>query len=141
MGAIYTFSSGAPFTIGAGGDIANVGGGSQRAQVVGNPYSGFTQSRLEWFNTAAFAIPANYTFGNLGRNNMVGPSQTNIDFSAFKDFALSERVKAQLRGEFFNIANHARFGLPDNNVQDGAFGVINSAGAPRDIQFALKLLF
>jgi len=145
LGAIYTYISGAPFSIVAGGDIANVGGGSQRAQVVGNPNSGFTQSHLEWFNTAAFAIPANYTFGNEGRNNLVGPGQTNIDFSTFKDFAISEKMKFQFRGEFFNIANHARFGvsggLPDNNVQDAAFGVISKAGSPRDIQLALKFLF
>ena len=133
--------SGAPFSISGGGDIANVGGGSQRAQIVGDPNSGFTQSRFEWFNTAAFAVPANYTFGNAGRNNMVGPGQTNIDFTTFKDFALTERMKLQFRGEFFNVANHPRFGLPDSNVQDGAFGVINSAGSPRDIQLALKLLF
>ncbi len=141
LGGIYTYVSGAPFSISGGGDIANVGGGSQRAQIVGDPNSGFTQSRFEWFNTAAFAVPANYTFGNAGRNNMVGPGQTNIDFTTFKDFALTERMKLQFRGEFFNIANHPRFGLPDSNVQDGAFGVINSAGSPRDIQLALKLLF
>jgi hypothetical protein len=109
--------------------------------VLGAPNAGFTQSRLEWFNTAAFALPANYTFGNEGRNNLTGPGQTNLDFSAFKDFLLSERMKIQFRAEFFNIANHARFGLPDNNVQDSNFGVITSAGAPRDIQFALKFLF
>jgi Carboxypeptidase regulatory-like domain/TonB dependent receptor len=149
IGGIYTYVSGAPFSIDAGGDIANVGGGSQRAQVVGDPYSGFTQSRLEWFNTAAFALPANFTFGNAGRHNLFGPGQTDIDFTAFKDFAVSERVKVQFRAEFFNVANHPRFGLnasgaaapPDNNVQDASFGVINDAGPPRDIQFALKFLF
>lgn len=141
IGGIYTYISGAPFSISAGGDIANVGGGSQRAQVVGDPNSGFTQSRLEWFNTAAFALPANYTFGNEGRNNMIGPGQTNIDFTTFKDFFFTETVKLQFRAEFFNIVNHARFGLPDGNVQDDTFGVINSAGSPRDIQFALKFLF
>ncbi|MBV9678452.1 MAG: hypothetical protein JO185_19095, partial [Acidobacteriaceae bacterium] len=141
LGGIYSYVSGAPFSIVAGGDIANVGGGNQRAQVVGDPLSGFTQSRLEWFNTAAFTLPANYTFGNEGRNNMFGPGQTNIDFITFKDFALTESMKIQFRGEFFNVMNHPRFGLPDNNVQDTSFGVITTAGAPRDIQFALKFLF
>jgi hypothetical protein len=141
LGGIYSYVSGAPFRIVAGGDIANVGGGSQRAQVVGDPYSGFTQSRLQWFNTAAFALPANFTFGNAGRNNLFGPGQTNIDFITFKDFAFTESAKLQFRGEFFNVMNHPRFGLPNNNVQNSAFGVITTAGAPRDIQFALKFLF
>jgi len=141
IGGIYTYVSGAPFSILAGGDIANVGGGSQRAQVVGDPNSGFNRSRLEWFNTSAFALPDNFTFGNAKRNSLTGPGQTNIDFTIFKDFNLFERTKLQFRGEFFNIANHPRFGLPDNNVQSSSFGLISTAGSPRDIQLALKLVF
>jgi len=142
IGGIITMNSGQPYDISAGGDIANVGGGSQRAEVVGNPNSGFTHSRLEWFNTAAFAIPALYTFGNEGRNNLTGPPLKNVDFIAYKDFLLTERFRLQFRSEFFNIFNHTNFGLPDNNVQDAAFGQITStATAPREIQFALKLMF
>jgi hypothetical protein len=141
IGGIYTYVSGAPFSILAGGDIANVGGGSQRAEVIGDPNSGFHQSRLEWFNTAAFALPANYTFGNVGRDTLFAPGWTNVDFSTFKDFLITERMRIQFRAEFFNIANHARFDKPDNTVQDASFGVINSAESPRDIQFALKFLF
>jgi hypothetical protein len=142
IGGIVTMNSGQPYDISAGGDIANVGGGSQRAEVVGSPNSGFTQSRLEWFNTAAFAIPALYTFGNEGRNNLTGPPLKNVDFIAYKNFLLTERFTLQFRSEFFNIFNHANFGLPDNSVQDAAFGQITStATAPREIQFALKLMF
>jgi hypothetical protein len=141
VGTIVNLISGQPFRILAGGDVANVGGGSQRAQTVGNPLTGFSQSRLEWFNTSAFAIPAIYTFGNAGRNNMTGPPQKNVDFVIYKDFLFTERVKLQFRGEFFNVFNHANFQIPHNNVQDSAFGQITSANSPRDIQFALKLLF
>lgn len=142
IAGILTLDSGQPFDIVAGGDIANVGGGSQRAQVVGDPTSGFTQSRLEWFNTAAFALPAIYTFGNEGRNNLTGPPEKNLDFSAYKDFPFADRMNVQFRAEFFNVFNHTNFGLPDNNVQDAAFGTINgTATAPREIQFALKLSF
>jgi hypothetical protein len=123
------------------GDVANVGGGAQRAQLVGDPFSGFTQSRLEWFNTAAFKTPTVYTFGNSGKNMMRGPRQTNLDFVAYKDFALSESKKLQFRAEFFNAPNHTRFGVPNANVQSSAFGLITSAGSPRDIQFALKFVY
>ncbi|HVW84851.1 MAG TPA: TonB-dependent receptor, partial [Bryobacteraceae bacterium] len=80
LGWVATLNSGQPFRVLAGGDIANVGGGSQRAQVVGNPNTGFTQSRLEWFNVGAFTLPAPFTFGNAGRNNMTGPPVKNWDF-------------------------------------------------------------
>ena len=108
---------------------------------MGDPKTGFEQSISKWFNTAAFRTPDQYTFGNAGRNNMRGPRATNLDIVTYKDFRLHEGITLQLRGEFFNIANHARFGIPNNNVQSGSFGRITSAGEPRDIQFALKLLF
>lgn len=141
IGGILSIASGAPFSISAGGDLANVGGGSQRAQVVGNPNTGYTQSIFQWFNTAAFRTPTPFTFGNAGRNNMRGPSSTNFDFVTYKNFALTERARLEFRAEFFNLPNHARFGLPNNNVQSGAFGRITTASDPRDIQFALKLIF
>jgi hypothetical protein len=143
LGGIVTLDSGRPYDIVAGGDIANVGGGSQRAQVVGSPTTGFNQTRLEWFNTAAFALPTVYTFGNEGRNNLTGPPEKNLDFITYKDFPFAERMSLQLRAEFFNVFNHTNFGLPNNNVQGGSsFGTITStATAPREIQFALKLSF
>ncbi len=141
-GWVVTLNSGQPFSVYAGGDVANVGGGSQRAAVLGDPHSGFTQSRLEWFNTSAFGVPTAYTFGNEGRNNMIGPPVRNFDFIAFKDFPIKERVTLQFRSEFFNILNHANFGLPDTTVTDSGFGQITGTSTdPREIQFALKLLF
>jgi len=141
VGGITSFISGRPFSISAGGDLANVGGGSQRAQVVGDPLTGFTQSIFQWFNTAAFRTPDQFTFGNAGRNNVRGPAAKAYDFVAYKDFTIRENMKFQFRGEFFNLPNHARFGVPNSNVQSGAFGRITTSDTPRDIQFALKLLF
>jgi hypothetical protein len=142
VGSIITLDSGRPFSVVAGGDIANVGGGSQRALVVGNPLTGFQQGRLEWFNTAAFKIPAPYTFGTEGRNNLAGPAVRNVDFITYKDFKFLERFSLQFRAEFFNIFNHTNFGLPSNNVQASSFGQITSTStSSRQIQFALKLQF
>ena len=144
MGWIATLTSGQPFSIQSGGDPANVGGGSQRAQVLSNPNTGYTQSINQWFNTAAFAVPAPYTFGNEGRNNLTGPPFKNLDFIVYKDFPLRERFNLQFRSEFFNVLNHPNFANPDNTVTDGSFGVISATATnanPRQIQFALKLLF
>jgi hypothetical protein len=138
---ILTMNSGQPYTIFASGDVANVGGGSQRGEQIG-PNTGFNQSINEYFNTAAFTNPALYTFGNLGRNNLTGPAYKDFDFSTYKNFSLTERLTLQFRAEFFNILNHPSFGLPDSTVTDGNFGIISStASSSRNIQFALKLMF
>ena len=144
VASIISLDSGAPFSVGAGGDVANVGGGSQRANKIGNPYGGpgFTQGRLSWINKAAFATPAQYTFGSEKRNDLVGPSFKNVDFSVFKDFLIKEPLKLQFRSEFFNVFNHTNYSTPSNNVQSSSLGVITGAvGSGRQIQFALKLLF
>ncbi len=143
VGSIISLISGAPFDVLAGGDVANVGGGAQRAEQIGNPYSGigFHQSQNEWINTAAFATPKQYTFGNESRNNLVAPPYKDVDFNAFKDFPLTRRATLQFRGEFFNLFNHTNYGGPVNNVQSPAFGKILGAGPAREIQFAAKVLF
>ena len=95
--------------------------------------------------------------GNAGRNSIVGPRLFNLDFSVYKNFALkkiSESSSMQFRAEFFNILNHANFSSPNaffgsGNAQIfGADGSSTSAGGlealatqPRDIQFALKLIW
>ena len=143
VGSIITLDSGHVFNAMAGGDIANVGGGAQRAEQIGNPYGGvgFHQSQNEWINPASFAVPAPYTFGNESRNNLVGPAYKDVDFNAYKDLPLTERATLQLRGEFFNLFNHTNYGLPVNNVQSPAFGKIFGANPAREIQFAVKVLF
>jgi hypothetical protein len=66
----------------------------------------------------------------------------NWDLSFFKQFAITEQVRAQFRTEFFNAFNTPRFGSPNTTVNNAAFGVVNSqSNAPRQIQFGLKVLF
>src|SRR6185437_14827702 len=73
LNTITALRSGFPFSVSASGDPCNCGASNQLAQQVGDPFSGFTQSRLLWFNTAAFAQPLRGTFGSSGRNIMTGP--------------------------------------------------------------------
>ena len=65
IGSIIAFDSGQIFNAYADGDIANVGGGTQRAEEIGNPYAGtgFRQGQKSWINPASFVEPAPYTFG------------------------------------------------------------------------------
>ena len=94
-----------------------------------------------WFNPAAFQNPGNGLRGNVGRNTLSGPGTINIDLSLFKTFTITERWKLQFRSEFFNLPNHPNFRSLDTTFDDTAAGSLNAAAAPRQIQFALKLLF
>ena len=102
----------------------------------------------QWLNPAAFAMPANFTLGNAPRNVGSGPNQSVVNLSLFKTFKLTERYNMQFRAESFNVANHPVFGItpgtPNVSFGNPNFGKITAmAGtyAPRQIQFALKLLF
>jgi hypothetical protein len=125
-------------TSGAGGAVLRPNNNGQSAAL-----SGPDNTRLaQYFNTAVFSQPAPFTFGNTGRTlNVLGPGLHNLDFSGFKNFHLTEQVNLQFRAEFFNVTNTPAFGLPDQVLSDAAFGRITSAGTPRQVQFALKLLF
>jgi hypothetical protein len=102
----------------------------------------------QWFNPACFSLQAAGTLGNLGRDVAFGPHFINTDIAVLKDTKLRESLNLQFRAEFFNIFNHANFGLPVATAFSGAgtpnsqFGKITSiVGTPRQIQMALKLTF
>lgn len=80
-------------------------------------------------------------FGNEGRNVVRGPGIANIDLSLFKNFAITESKRLQFRAECFNLANHANFALPQNDIASPEFGQILEAGPPRLFQLALKFVF
>ena len=136
-------------------------------KVVGKPTQWFTNTVCDPRNPsgcpagAAFAFPlsivngaAQFHFGNLGRNVVIGPGFTNTDFSVLKNTKITESLRVQFRAEVFDIFNHANFGQP-NRIATIApaggvsnFGVINNtrfptgdSGSSRQIQFALKLIF
>jgi len=98
----------------------------------------------KWFDTSAFLPVPNtaYRYGNSGRNILIGPGYIGVDGSIFKEFALhKEGHFLQLRGEFFNLLNHANFGQPNPYIDQPTGGVINSAGDARQIQIALRYYF
>ena len=99
------------------------------------------QGVVRWFNTAAFVPNAPHTFGDAGRNVVIGPGLVNFDLALYKNFQPIERLRAQLRIEAFNVANTPHFNEPNTQVGNRNFGVITSAGAPRIFQVGLKLIW
>jgi len=95
-----------------------------------------------WFDASGYTVPAPFTFGNSARKVVVGPGDIVFDVSVLKDTAIAERVKLQLRFEFFNMPNHTNLGNPGSNISvAGSLGRITSAGDPRQIQLGAKLNF
>jgi hypothetical protein len=112
----------------------------QSAKLSGDP-----KSRLgQWFNTSVFSQPAAFTYGTAPRTlpDVRWHGTNNLDFGFFKNnkFGNDGRFNLQFRAEFFNVANHARFGVAGMQYGTATFGVISSqANNPRQAQLALKL--
>ncbi len=102
---------------------------------------GNSRSLDEWFDTSAFAPNERFAYGNAGRNLIEGPGQVNFDFSVYKNFPINEDMRIQFRFEAFNFFNTPAFGGPNTQVGNRNFGLISSAGRPRNLQFGLKFIF
>ncbi len=165
---VTTLQRGFPVKISDGGGNSltalNLGTGSLRPNVVSGcdkSTSGSAVSRLSgWFNTACFAAPPAWGFGDEPRVDATLRQQgvDNFDFAVFKKTSISERMNIEFRTEFFNIFNHPQFGPPNGSCVISAlgscqfdpatgtgnknFGVVTSTvNLPRLIQFGLKLTF
>jgi len=146
VGGIYTLATGFPFSAVVSNDFSQTGSqGLPRADQPrnGNLDSG-DRSPDRWFDVSAFTFPADLTFGNARRNNLIGPGQNVFDGSLRKVFSLTESQRLEFRAELFNALNHPNFSQPDNFIDDGpdSAGHIFSIAIPmRQIQFGLKYSF
>jgi hypothetical protein len=144
---VYQAESGMPFTISVFGDTANsgtvLGENPIRANYTGKPIFGpGTRTAAMWFNPAAFATPAAYTFGDVGRNSVYGPPLRTLDFALARSFRLTENASFQLRGEAFNALNTVNLGTPNRYVNTPQFGTITMAMTPgREIQVSARVSF
>ena len=112
-----------------------------------DPYA-VTQSASSWLNPAAFTVPTRGRYGNSARNPLYGPGMLQIDASAVRSIAVSEKANLQFRTEVFNILNRPIFAQPGAILGTADFGRILStlgrsigSGTSRQIQFALRLSF
>lgn len=146
INSIFTMRSGTPINV---VDEPNPKSPSNlRPNVVGNPTLPRDKRTLQvYFNTAAFVenkdASGNIIAGDAGRNIARGPGYINLDFSLFKEFAITDRYRLQTRLETFDTLNTPHFANPGGNMTDIThFGVITTTnGLPREIQLAAKFLF
>jgi carboxypeptidase family protein/TonB-dependent receptor-like protein len=148
IGGVTTIQSGSPVNVTFGTDRANIGiTGQQRPDLVGavpslncQP-SPTSRERLNCFDAGAFALPAQYTFGNASRNLLRGPKFVSTDLSMMKNVPLGGTVRFQIRAEIFNAFNRVNFGNPGGSFGAASFGRISSAGSMRQVQLGGRLIF
>src|SRR5262249_10235862 len=117
------------------------GWNSGRADVVGD-FQLANPTANQWFNTAAFAMPAAYTFGNSAPNLLQGPGRYNLDSGLFKSTKLTEKISLAVRAEAFNVFNHANLGNPGTNVSSpSTFGYATGRNGSRVTQLGARLSF
>ncbi len=156
---LYTAQSGTPVAVGTPTNLTGTynavtdvyGSYSSNSRPNNNgqsaKLSGDPRSRLnQWFNTSVFSQPAPFTYGNTARTlpDARWDGTNNLDFGLFKNnkFGNEGRFNLQFRAEFFNLANHVRFGIAGMQFGNSTFGVVSSQGnSPRQIQLALRLSF
>lgn len=143
---IFSAVSGTPFSVTSGVDNALTGVGGQWADYAGGGYylpggRSKAQKINQWFNTSAFKVNRIGTVGTPLRNRLVGPDYTDMDYSLFKSFLIGERLKLELRGEFFNVLNHTNLGASASGVTSPIFGQITTAKDPRIGQVAARISF
>lgn len=158
LNSLITLHSGQPFSILTGTDSSGTGEGEDRPNQTGPIVkgdrklakgSGFEQ----YFTSDNLFVPTN-AFGKVGRNTLVAPGYSDVDFSVFKNAHIGERVTAQFRVEMFNLFDHVNLAPPDQYLSDGsAYGTVTTTignyngapglgpGEPFNTQVALKVLF
>ena len=145
---ITTFQSGQTLSLSAPGNVVTAQGNTtNRPNVVYGVSDQVANPTIQqWFNTAAFSLPAPFTFGNASRTipNVMGPRLINMDIALYKDFVIKEKYTIDLRGEAFNLLNRPDFGNPNLTVGSPTFGTITSLlvnPLPRNIQLSLRVTF
>ena len=143
LAGVLTLQSGAPIAVTQATNAnAFAGFGIQRPNLVGDPtLTASERSTSRWFDTSAFAAAPQFTLGSSSRNPVRGPGYRNLDLALTRRLAFRRNAVLELRADVFNVANTPALGAPNGVFGSAAFGSITSAGDPRVVQIAAKILF
>jgi hypothetical protein len=140
------------------GDLLDGNTSSQRPNLVpGVSIYAANQTITNWFNPAAFSLPAKGTWGNAGRYLGKGPDMFEVDSTLQKRFKVTEKLALNFRASAYNLFNHPVFANPSGSIGSltgsapvsAGFGritkVINTGavgtGAPRRFEFMFRAEF
>jgi outer membrane receptor protein involved in Fe transport len=139
-----SIGSGTPFTARVLGDFTDIARGTTgtlRANYNGAPIQLSDPTIEQFFNTGAFSIPAPGTFGDAGRNTIIGPGYLRFDMSIGKSIQLKDMRAFEFRAQASNIFNHPQFSAIDTVVNSPTFGQVVSVGSMRKISFNTRFRF
>jgi hypothetical protein len=144
LNGTLSFSSGTPFTAlvaGAVTDVSNGVSGSLRANYNGQPIALPDPTTAQFFNTAAFTLPAPGTFGTAGRDTIVGPGQRSFNMALMKNFTVRGLRTLSLRIQANNMLNMVVWRSINTTVNSPGFGQVTSVGQMRSVQIVLRAGF
>ena len=130
LGIITEFRTGSPYVVIENRNESNTYSAAQRPNILGDPVQ---QSQWRdnvkgetFFDTSLFERPGNGAVGTAPSTFCCGPGLANIDVSVHKWFDITESVRLQFRGDFYNFPNHPQFANPEERRGRGGFGRIAS---------------
>ena len=143
VGVLETVESGPTFTVITLANTTNAFRAGALRSNLGHDAALPTDQRTvnRWFDTSAFVNPAPLTFGISPRSGLRGAPVVTTDATVEKGFSITERWRFELRGEFYNLLNHAIFNVPGFTLGSATFGVVSSARPPRAAQLSARLSF
>jgi hypothetical protein len=123
--------------------------GNGRADVVpGASFYPAVQTWSQWFNPAAFAVPANNIgrFGDASIGDVIGPGTQAVSVSMMKAVQIRENVRFQIGGQAANLFNHPNYAPPNTTFNTAAFGTLSNlqsaeGAGPRQLQLAARITF
>lgn len=113
------------------------GTGSQRADATGLP----VESGVGFFNLGAFAVPAQGTYGNAGRNTIPGPGLVNLNMAFARSFNITERRRVEFRVEANNVLNHVNYTSFYTVVNSVNYGLPSAAAGMRTLNAVVRFRF
>jgi Carboxypeptidase regulatory-like domain len=138
--SILTLQSGAPLTVDMATTTSNTGTLQRPNRICDGNLPASQQTIHRFYDTSCFVAPPLYTFGDTGRNVIIGPGYEDWDAGLMKEFRPIERFALQFRAESFNALNHPNFSLPNGSIGSSSAGTITSTlGSQREFQLALRL--
>jgi hypothetical protein len=141
LAGIFTDRTGLPYTPTISSDRANTGISGEWPNRIGSGHLAHPTA-LKWFDTTAFTIPAEYTYGNSTRDILRSQGLVDLDMTLKKNFPFKESRDVEFRFESFNLANHPTFAAPNATIGSSSAGKVTSTlNANRIFQAAVKIYF
>ncbi len=137
-------ASGLPFTarvLSNASDVSRGTNGTLRADYNGQPITVGDPTTMAFFNTAAFSVPAAGTYGNAGRNTIIGPGTEVLNLGLTKNMTFSQTKVLSVQALASNVLNTVQYMTIDTVVNSPTFGQVTAVRPMRRIQILTRLRF